>query len=240
MASKHIVNCPCCFQIFKKKGCYEKHILYCQQSFPDTNKTNNEPNTRQLYDMITTLTEKYNTVQTELESLKRHINIKNKRLDVITWLNEQPVPITSWTRCMDNFTISLADMECIFKNGFIDGLIAIINSYLYREENRQVLKCFEQKNNILYVFDEQWKELKIDEFKVIFNDIYKKTLSAFDKYKNDNQHRMTDEEFQTEYSNNFMKLLCVTVTPDAKCTRIKNKMYAEFKENFKTIVELDI
>ena len=102
------------------------------------------------------------------------------------------------------------------------------------------MKCFEQKNNILYVFDEQWKELKIDEFKVIFNDIYKKTLSAFDKYKNDNQHRMTDEEFQTEYSNNFMKLLCVTVTPDAKCTRIKNKMYAEFKENFKTIVELDI
>jgi hypothetical protein len=240
MASKHIVNCPCCFQVFKKKGCYEKHILYCQQSFANNNTDCREPSTRQLYEMINTLMEKYNTVQNELESLKRHINVKNKRLDVLNWLNEQPVPITTWSRCMDNFTISLDDMDYIFKNGFIDGLIAIINNYLYREENRKLLKCFDQKKNILYVFDEQWKELKMDEFKVIFNDIYKKTLSAFDEYKNVNQHRMTDEDFQTEYSNNFMKLLCVNLTNDTKCTRIKNKIYAEFKENFKTIVEMDI
>ena len=133
MASKHIVNCPCCFQVFKKKGCYEKHILYCQQSFTNKNANFPEPNIRQLYDMITTLTEKYNNVQTELETLKRHINIKNKRLDVLSWLNEQAVPITNWSRCMDNFTVSVSDLECIFTKGFIDGIISIINHHLYQE-----------------------------------------------------------------------------------------------------------
>ena len=240
MASKHIVNCPCCFKIFKKKGCYEKHILYCQQSFANNNTDCREPNTRQLYDMINTLTEKYNTVQTELESLKRHINIKNKRLNVLSWLNEQPVLITTWSRCMNNFTVSVTDLECIFKNGFIDGILAIINHYLYQSENRSTIKCFEQKNNIIYVFDEQWKELTKDEFSVLFNDIYKKSLATFDVYKNENMYRMNNDEFQTEYSNNFMKLLCINLTPEAKCTRIKNKLYNEFKENFKTIVELDI
>ena len=190
--------------------------------------------------MITTLTEKYNTVQTELESLKRHINIKNKRLNVLSWLNEQPVPITTWSRCMNNFTVSVTDLECIFKNGFIDGILAIINHYLYQPENRSTIKCFEQKNNIIYVFDEQWKELTKDEFSVLFNDIYKKSLATFDVYKNENMYRMNNDDFQTEYSNNFMKLLCINLTPEAKCTRIKNKLYNEFKENFKTIVELDI
>jgi|TARA_B110000967_G_C18707962_1_gene471229 hypothetical protein len=190
--------------------------------------------------MITTLTGKYNMVQTELESLKRHINIKNKRLNVLSWLNEQPVPITTWSRCMDNFTVSVTDLECIFKNGFIDGVLAIINNYLYQDENRSTIKCFEQKNNIIYVFDEQWKELTKDEFSVLFNGIYKKSFAAFDNYKNENMYRMNNDDFQTEYSNNFMKLLCSQLTPEAKCTRIKNKLYNEFKENFKTIVELDI
>lgn len=253
MASKHIVNCPYCFQLFKKKGCYEKHILYCQQTMSnvsngsyvsnESNGCNKEkvPNTGQLYELITTLTEKYNTVQSELESLKRHINIKNKRIDVLTWLNEQPIPSSTWSMCMEHFTISVDDIEAIFKNGFIDGALEIINSYLYQEETRQVLKCFEQKNNILYVFDGgEWKELKNDEFKVIFNDIYKKILGSFDEYKNKNQYRMNNEDFQTEYSNNFMKIICVNLTTDIKCTRIKNKIYNEFKESFKTIVELDI
>jgi hypothetical protein len=236
MASKHIVNCPCCFKVFKKKGCYEKHILYCQQSFTNKNTDCPEPNMRQLYDMITTLTGKYNMVQTELESLKRHINIKNKRLNVLSWLNEQPVPITTWSRCMDNFTVSVTDLECIFKNGFIDGVLAIINNYLYQDENRCTIKCFEQKNNIIYVFDEQWKELTKDEFSVLFNGIYKKSFAAFDNYKNENMYRMNNDDFQTEYSNNFMKLLCSQLTPEAKCTRIKNKLYNEFKDNLKTIV----
>ena len=232
MASKHIVNCPCCFQIFKKKGCYEKHILYCQQSHL-ANKTNPEPNTRQLYDMINTLTEKYNTVQSELETLKRHIHIKNKRLDVLSWLNEQPVPITTWSRCMDNITISQDDIDVIFKNGFIEGTITFLSAYLHREDIGLVLKCFEQKNNTLYVFDEEWRELKSDEFKVTFNCIHQKILCAFDNYKNINQHRMNDENFQTEYTNNFMKVLCGNMTPDMKATRIKNKIYNEFKESFK-------
>jgi hypothetical protein len=232
MASKHIVNCPSCFQVLKKKDCYEKHILYCQQSLNNKNADSHEPSIRQLYGLINTLMEKYNTVQNELESLKRHVNIKNKRIDVLSWLNKQYTPITTWSRCMDNFTITNDDLNCIFKKGFIDGIFATIITYLNIEENRSVIKCFEQKNNILYVFDEQWKELTKKDFSDLFNTIYKKSLAAFDVYKNENEHRMSDEDFQTEYTNNFMKLLCINLTEEAKSTRIKNKIYKEFKENF--------
>ena len=32
MTTKHIINCPCCYKIFKKTGCYEKHILRCERT----------------------------------------------------------------------------------------------------------------------------------------------------------------------------------------------------------------
>ena len=235
MASKHIMNCPCCFKTFKKAGCYEKHIFACQRT-----KEESLPSVKQLYEMITVLTEKYNTVQSELDSLKRHISTKNKKLDVLNWLNEQDKPTFSWHTCIEQLDISVDDLHLIFKNGFVDGSFEIISNYLRREKHGDIIKCFEQKNNIIYVFDNEWKELQMDSFKVTFNAIYKKMLATFDEYKTENEKRLNDDQFQTEYSDNFMKLLCVNIPFENKCLRIKNKLYTNLKESFKTITEMDI
>ena len=261
MTSKHIINCPCCFKIFKRQGCYEKHILICRRTNEET-----LPNTRQLYDMITTLTEKYNAVQSELDSLKRHIYTKNKKLDVLSWLNEQDRPLdqdqdkdqdqdqdqdqdtdtdtdtlaNSWHTYMENIHITVDDLQVIFKNGFIEGAFEIVNNYIQSGENLELIKCFEQKNNIIYVFDSEWKEMKPDEFKSIFDGIYKKMLATFNIYKTENETKLEDEQFQLEYMDNFMKLICANMTFEQKCTRIKNKIYNELKESFKTITEMNI
>jgi hypothetical protein len=190
--------------------------------------------------MITMLTEKYNTVQSELDSLKRQICTKNKKLDVLAWLNEQTKPNINWNAVMENMEITVDDLHLIFKNGFIDGSFEILNNYLQRGGTRDVVKCFEQKNNVIYVFDNEWKELQLDAFKTVFNVIYKNMLAMFDVYKTENETRLNDDQFQIEYSDNFMKLLCVNIPFENKCTRIKNKIYAELKESFKTITEMDI
>ena len=242
MASKHITNCPCCFKIFKRQGCYEKHIFTCQrkQERDDYQKQDKLPNTKQLYEMITILTEKYNSVQSELENMKQHIRTKNKKIDVITWLNEQEKPEHSLYSCIENMVITISDLESIFKNGFIDGSFEIINKYLEKEEVRETFRCFEQKKNIIYVFDEEWNECKTDDFKKIFNVVYNKLMVTFDDYKMENECRMGDEQFQAEYCDNFMKLLCVDIPFEKKMTRIKNKIYTDYKESFKTITEMEI
>ena len=238
MASKHIINCPCCFKIFKRKGCYEKHIFTCQRKHQDNGEK--IPNIQQLYEMITILTEKYNSVQSELESMKQHIRNKNKKIDVLTWLNDQEKPECDLISYIENMDINVSDLDYIFKNGFIDGTIEIINNYFENEKVRETFKCFEQKKNIIYVFDEEWKECKTDDFNKIYNIIYNKMLVTFDVYKTENESKLRDERFQTEYSDNFMELLCVNIPVGKKITRIKNKIYSEFKEHFKTITELEI
>ena len=246
MTSNHITNCPCCFKIFKRTGCYEKHIFTCQRKQEDVGATvSNIPNTKQLYEMITTLTEKYNSVQSELANMKQQIRSKNKKIDVLTWLNEQNKPGKEDKPCslyshIENMEITVSDLERVFKNGFMDGIVEIINNYLENERVRETFKCFEQKKNIMYIFDQEWKECKTDDFKKIYNMIHNKMFVTFDVYKTENESKMRDDRFQTEYSDNFLTLLCVNIPVEKKIVPIKNKIYREFKEKFKTITELEI
>lgn len=237
MSSKHITTCPSCFKIFKRAGCYEKHIFVCQRSTEEP-KT---PSTKQLYEMINTLTEKYNTVQTELECLKRHIYTKNRKMEVLPWLNEQEPPKYRWTTCIENMKITSTDLQVIFKKGFINGVFELVNNHLLLGENLSTMKCFEQKKNIVYVFDGEWNECKPVDFKNTFTIIYNKLMSAFDIYKNENEKKLENDEcFQLEYLDNYMKLVDINMPFETACNRIKNKIYVEHNESFKTITSYDI
>jgi len=52
--------------MFQKKGCYEKHIMYCDREL----KLDKTPSNKELMEMIVNLTNKYNDVQNEVTSLK--------------------------------------------------------------------------------------------------------------------------------------------------------------------------
>ena len=236
MTSKHIINCPCCFKIFKKKGCYEKHIFDCQRTNDIRNPTNKE-----LYAMISVLTEKYNNVQNELVTLKQHTYTQNKKIDVLHWLNSHDVQNKQYNFYdhIHNMVIDMNNLEFIFKNGYVDGVFTIFITHLQSIDHTQIIKCFEQKKNLLYIFDNQWKLLDDKQFVVLFSDIHKKVLNVFDEYKIINEDKMLDEDYQTEFNNNFMKILCVDMSFETQYKRFKSKLFNNLKENFKSI-ELEI
>ena len=194
--------------------------------------------------MITVLTEKYNNVQNELETLKQYTYIKNKKIDVLQWLNNNNKDIIHIEKYnfydhIHNMVIDMNNLEFIFKNGYIEGVFTIFITHLQSIEHNQIIKCFEQKKNLLYVVDKGWKVLDDKQFIVLFTDIHKKVLNAFDEYKIINEHKMLDEDYQTEFNNNFMKILCVDVSFETQFNRFKSKLFNELKENFKSI-ELEI
>lgn len=241
MTTKHIINCPCCFKIFKKKGCFEKHILSCER----IERSSNAPSISQLYEMIQSLTEKYNAVQSELESVKRQINIKNKKLDIITWLNTHSISnknsdmfqLTKSIRIDDN------ELNIIFDKGFVEGVVEIIRNYfnIQQEAGCEFIRCFQQKKNIIYIFsDDNWKILTIEEFTKIIHEINVKVFSAFNLYRESNIDRLDQDDFQVTFTNNFNKLICTNLSFEQQCVRIKNKLFSEFNECFKTVIEYQI
>ena len=235
MTSKHIINCPSCFKSFKRAGCYEKHIFQCQ-------RRNEEkiPNNKELWDMITHLTEKYNTVQSEMEYLKNKMGIQNKKIDVLEWLNKQEKPNNTWKEIIENFEMKICDLDLIFQKGLIEGVVDIMIQYLQSFNSNDVIRCYEQKKNVFYVFNGSWEILNKGDFENSYKTIYQKILSLFEEYKNLNENKMNDDEFQIEFNNNFVKILCVQTPFELQSVRIKNKIFDELKENFKSIIELEI
>jgi len=235
MTSKHIINCPSCFKSFKRAGCYEKHIFQCQRRTEEK-----IPNNKELWDMITHLTEKYNTVQSELEYLKNKMGIQNKKIDVLEWLNKQEKPNNTWKEIIENFEMKICDLDLIFQKGLIEGVVDIMIQYLQSFNSNDVIRCYEQKKNVFYVFDGSWEILNKGDFENSYKAIYQKILSSFEEYKNLNENKMNDDEFQIEFNNNFVKILCVQTPFESQSVRIKNKIFDELKENFKSIIELEI
>lgn len=235
MTSKHIINCPSCFKSFKRAGCYEKHIFQCQ-------RRNEEkiPNNKELWDMITHLTEKYNTVQSELEYLKNKMGIQNKKIDVLEWLNKQEKPNNTWKEIIENFEMKICDLDLIFQKGLIEGVVDIMIQYLQSFNSNDVIRCYEQKKNVFYVFNGSWEILNKGDFENSYKTIYQKILSSFEEYKNVNENKMNNDEFQIEFNNNFVKILCIQTPFESQSVRIKNKIFDELKENFKSIIELEI
>ena len=235
MTSKHIINCPSCFKSFKRAGCYEKHIFQCQ-------RRNEEkiPNNKELWDMITHLTEKYNTVQSEMEYLKNKMGIQNKKIDVLEWLNKQEKPNNTWKEIIENFEMKICDLDLIFQKGLIEGVVDIMIQYLQSFNSNDVIRCYEQKKNVFYVFNGSWEILNKGDFENSYKTIYQKILSLFEEYKNLNENKMNDDEFQIEFNNNFVKILCIQTPFESQSVRIKNKIFDELKENFKSIIELEI
>ena len=235
MTSKHIINCPSCFKSFKRAGCYEKHIFQCQRRTEEK-----IPNNKELWDMITHLTEKYNTVQSELEYLKNKMGIQNKKIDVLEWLNKQEKPNNTWKEIIENFEMKICDLDLIFQKGLIEGVVDIMIQYLQSFNSNDVIRCYEQKKNVFYVFNGSWEILNKGDFENSYKTIYQKILSSFEEYKNVNENKMNDDEFQIEFNNNFVKILCVQTPFESQSVRIKNKIFDEIKENFKSIIELEI
>lgn len=241
MASKQIVNCPSCFKCFKKKDCYEKHILYCDREL----KSANIPTNTQLLDMITLLTDKYNGVQRELQNIKNQIYTKNRKIDVLNWLNQTDIGKGNKTTFIDilhNMDISIDDLQLIFDNNFIVGVSNIIAKYLSDNSDiESIIKCYREKKNIIYIYhSNEWRALENNEFIDIMKEINVKLFDTFKKYRDLQLATEDSEQFYVQYNINMKKILCVNIPFDTKCSRIRNKIYENYKESIKSMTEIEI
>lgn len=235
MSSKQIINCPNCFKIFKKKGCYETHIYKCER---ETMNSNDKVTIHKLLGMIENLIENQNKMQMELENIKGSLNRKNKKLNVIDWLNEKENREEDFTEEWKKIELSEKDLLIIFDKGFVKGISEILNNIF---TNLNTIKCFNEKKNIIYTLkNEKWDELRKEEWEEIIKMVNSQILVLFKNYQDENLENMEDEKFHKQINNYLGKILCLELNFETKCNRIRNSVYNYLKIGFKNIFELQI
>jgi len=233
-----ILNCPNCFKVFKKKSFFEKHLSICERSKKYDQKEEIIPSNKELYILVNRLFEENNKLRSELNYVKSKINIKYKKIDIETWLNKNINNYECFFTFLNNFIddMQVNIIDSLLEKGFINTIIEEIYAILFIEN--KYIKCFKEFKNTIYIrTNEKWIILEDD---ILLDYIKKINVQIFyllDLYTDTNKDKFkNNDSFQNYYNKNLKKIISNNLTFEQKTTKIKNKLYENFKEDLTEIV----
>jgi len=218
-------TCNYCFKEYSRKSFYNKHVLCCEiiNNSKYENKMLREeqetPSIVDLYKVIKELTYNYNNIKKDLEEIKKHVYKTKKKKYLIEWLNESSKPKENIDSYIENITINVSD---IVSSDFDN----MLNS-LFTEKTDIPICCFDQKNNCIFVYDnETWDVCSQEKFKSIIDTINLKILRKVTDYSLNN-------------SNYYCKLIKYLMNDNLDYNKVKKKIYNILKTNITNIIEYE-
>ena len=160
--------CEYCSKRYVRRNAFQHHILICRLSKQDTKNYQARvekdalltvPTQQQLYTLIIDLNTKYERLQSDYHELKRYVDNRRRKIDILEWLNENCSINENVTASGLFLNISLLDqdIEHVFELDYVKGVADIIIRFIsdrYPDSKAECpLRGFMQKDGVLYVFE---------------------------------------------------------------------------------------
>lgn len=241
--------CGFCGKTFKKKRFYEKHILLCEQI--EKNKIQEKviiesnikmPSQEQLYLLLMDMTHKYNTIQQELNLMRRYIHKSKKKINILEWMKNNCNSTMDYSVWKKTITISDVQLYNLFDNGYINGVYSIIESSLSLDTvHNHPIRCFDQKKHIFFTYENgDWSIMDQNDITNLIRFINKLIMKKFLEWKeNNNEKIQQDDRFHDKYVDYMRIVLGGGLTKEQSNRRIINKIYNYLKCDLKNIIEYE-
>lgn len=251
-------KCSYCNKLYIRKSAFNSHLAKCKFKnlcVINKEKSNIENislesmtiNNETLFKMLIMLYNKYEKLEKDYNLLKNHFNNTKKKIDIITYLNNNYKPEDNYDFL--NFTNSINitnnDLDLIFKYDYIDGIFNIIINkieLLSRKYNILPLKAFNHKEYVLYIYNnnlDSWKTMDYNDLSSFIKYFDKKILNLFLEWKQEAEKNMDYDKYTELYILNMKKVLGNNFENKDKKTIIKNKLFKHIKVNLKNIVSYE-
>jgi len=222
-------KCSFCQKVYQKPKCLKNHYVKCSV-LHNVNMFNCKD---ELFDLIKDLVKSNNNLTERVKKLECLTYKERKKINVITWLNENKGDMITFERLIEGIEINEKNLELVYDNGIVDALInLIINDLEYNE----CLYCFEQKSYTLYVKGvDKWYEISNNEFRNKIFYLQRKILKRFREENNiddldtDREHNMYNKRLMSICIENF----------GVKIKNIRNEIYRIRKQNINKLVKYD-
>ncbi len=226
-------SCNSCGKKYTRKSSYKKHIILC-----DLKESNHEyrcsmeestdvPTTRELYNIIQELGMKYNKIETELEELKRWVNNKRNKIDIVSWLNTNKCDVDmivyDW---VNTLVVNNEDIQSLFKGSVVDTIIQLLSRHIQEERSIPIFNSSDKPKNLyIYALNEiegedsivEWKLASMDDFMSIIRCIHKKiTIGMRDWYKLNKIEINNNEKLDDLYNKSLLKIMNVELQPGSR------------------------
>jgi hypothetical protein len=215
------------------------------KSIEDMKKDNEEysdtPTVRVLYEIILEMNYKMVKMETKLGEYEKWIETKKRKINIIDWLNDKYKTNCSYNEWFNTIKISRDHLEMVFQMDYILGFSAILQILLPIENEYTIpIKCFDNKDNILYIFDgEKWDIMSGDLFEKLMMTLSKKIIGEFINWQNEHSDKLKNDEFAIMYAQNMKKIMCGNVSLDILNAKIKKEVFKHLKINLKNVMECE-
>ena len=208
-------------------------------------------NIHNLFAMVIMLYNKYEKLESEYSELKKYVAISKNKINILDYLNEHfkcdYMNMTSGgnniTKFMDELVITQEQLDKIFKYDYVDGIFNIICEYITKLNVKNILipiKCFNTKENVLYIFDGQlWLIMDDVYLRKFIKSFDKKILTMFVEWKKSAEKTIDTEIFGEIYIQNMKKVIGGNYEKKSPLAMIKNRLYKHLKVDLQNIVHYD-
>jgi hypothetical protein len=257
-----LYNCEYCNKKYVRKSAYNNHLIKCKYSRGHYNYKSNalpletltleslsrDVNIQNLFTMVIMLHNKYEKLESEYNELKKYVCAVKNKINILDYLNENFK--LDYLKCgvniknfMANLVLKQDHLQKIFKHDYVDGIFNIICEYIDTLNVKGELlpiKCFNTKENVLYIFDGvEWIIMDDTYLRVFIKSFDKKILTLFVEWKASAEKSIDAEIFGEIYIQNMKKVIAGNYEKKNPALMIKSRLYKHLKNDLKSIVHYD-
>ena len=256
-----LYNCEYCNKKYVRKSAYNNHLIKCKYSrghyksnaLPLETLTleslSRDVNIQNLFTMVIMLHNKYEKLEMDYNELKKYVNVVKNKINILDYLNQNFKHDylngvgSNINNFMTNLVLKQDHLQKIFKHDYVDGIFNIICEYIDNLNVKGTLlpiKCFNSKENVLYIFDGlQWIIMDDSYLRAFIKSFDKKILTLFVEWKVGAEKSIDPEIFGEIYIQNMKKVIAGNYEKKNPALMIKSRLYKHLKIDLKSIVHYD-
>ena len=249
--NNHLIKCKYATKQYTehyKSKPYKSDPLVLETETLSLESLSRDVNIQNLFTMVIMLHNKYDKLELEYNELKKYVSVVKNKINILDYLNENfkhdylksDVNIKNF---MANLVLQQDHLQKIFKHDYVDGIFNIICEYIDTLNVKGILlpiKCFNNKENVLYIFDgEQWIIMDDTYLRVFIKSFDKKILTLFVEWKASAEKSIDPEIFGEIYIQNMKKVIAGNYEKKNPALMIKSRLYKHLKNDLKSIVHYD-
>jgi hypothetical protein len=214
----------------------------------ETEELGDIPTHYQLVKIVQELTLKIVKMEESMEEMKKWVDKKKQKINVITWLNTNINPTIGFLEWVHTHLIVNSEhFENLMENTIFHTIQQIFEDNLCEKSDFiYPIKCFSQKVGIFYVCEKkedgsaEWRQLVLSDMVLILKKVQNGMIQELAKWKTKNQHKFDDDnKISIIFNKAVIKLMDISFNQDNNLSRIKNGLYNYLKTDLKSVIEFD-
>jgi len=249
--TKNKLCCVVCKKQYTRKSSLDKHKILCDFKMKTPRERQIEleesadiPSYYQLVNIVQELSLKIVKMEESMEEMKKWVDKKKQKLNIITWLNTNINPTIGFLEWVHTqIIVKSAHFENLMENSIFHTLQQIFEDNLCEKSDFiYPISCFSQKVGVFYICEKKedgtalWKQLILTDMVLILTKIQKAMIQELTKWKEKNQHKFEDDnKLSVIFNKAVIKLMDISFTQDNNMSRIKNGLYNYLKKDVRSL-----